>query len=269
MNTMRSFTARAFDVRINSRPTYWYCEPGWEWKSRSLPDHLLWYVMDGVGSIQLDDHVWDLRAGSSFVFAPGAQPQSKQDPNRRLVVFGMHFDVVDASGERAPTTAGMLPPLGSVVRDTPFFATLAQRCDASSRRGDALGALQSRLFLQAMVLHLWEEALYREPSTVELALDDIIRAIQWEPGHRWTVDELARWAHLSRAQFVRRFRAVAGLSPLHFMMHARLERARQLIQDTDMTVEQIAYALGYSDVFFFSRQYKRYTGHAPSAFRRR
>ena len=40
-------------------------------------------------------------------------------------------------------------------------------------------------------------------------------------------------AHLSRAQFARRFHAVAGQSPLRFIIHARLERARQLMQDHD------------------------------------
>jgi AraC family transcriptional regulator, arabinose operon regulatory protein len=262
------FPPQPFEVRLNTRPTYWHCERGWEWKSRPLLDHLLWYVMDGVGAMRLDSHLWELRAGSSFVFAPGACPHGTQDPDRRLVVFGMHFDLINAYGQRLPQTRGLLPPPGHVVRDTTFFATLAQRCDASFRRGDALGERQSHLFLQAMVLHLWEEALYPAPSAVDLALDEIMRAIQLEPGKRWTVDELAQRAHLSRAQFVRRFRAIAGLAPARFMIQARLERARQLIQETNMTLVQIADALGYEDVSFFSRQYKRYTGSAPSTLRR-
>lgn len=257
-----------FEVRLNTRPTYWHCEPGWEWKSRPLLDHLLWYVMDGVGAMRLDGQVWKLRTGSCFVFRPSDCPHGTQDPNRRLVVFGMHFDVVDAHGQPLPQTRALLPPPGHVVRDTAFFAALAQRCDASFRRGDTVGALQSRLFLQAMVLHLWEEALHPAPSVVDLALDEIIRAIQLEPGKRWAVEALAQQAHLSRAQFVRRFRAITGLAPARFMIQTRLERARHLIQETTMTLGQIADALGYEDVAFFSRQYKRYMGHAPSLLRR-
>jgi len=225
--------------------------------------------MDGVGAMRLDSQSWELSAGSCFVFTPGSQPHGTQDPDRRLVVFGMHFDMLDAHGQRMNETGGMLPPHGHVVRDTAFFATLAHHCTASFRHGDELGVLQSRLFLRAMVLHLWEEVLYSAPTAVDLALDEILRAIQLEPGKRWTVDELARRAHLSRAQFVRRFRAVTGLAPAHFMIQARIERARQLIQETNMTLGQIARALGYDDVYFFSRQYKRYAGHAPSALRRR
>jgi AraC-like DNA-binding protein len=262
-------TLPPFEVRLNTRPTYWHCERGWEWRARPLADHLLWFVMDGIGLMRLGGRAWDLRPGSSFVFWPGAQPHGTQDPDRRLVVFGMHFDMLDAAGRRLAETAALLPPPGHLVRDGVFFATLAQRCDASFRRGDELGALQSRLYLQAMVLHLREEALHPAPSAVDLALDEIVRSIQRDPGRRWSVDELARRAHLSRAQFARRFRTATGLAPARFMIRARIERARQLIQETDMSLGQIALALGYDDVAFFSRQYRRHAGGPPSALRRR
>ena len=58
------------------------------------------------------------------------------------------------------------------------------------------------------------------------------------------------------------------MSPRHFIVRARLERARQLVQETNMTLGQIAAALGYDDAAFFSRQYKAYAGHAPSSARR-
>jgi AraC family transcriptional regulator, arabinose operon regulatory protein len=268
MNDPQSSTP-PFAVRLNTRPTYWHCERGWEWRARPLADHLLWYVMDGIGLMRLEGRAWDLRAGSSFVFPPGTQPHGTQDPDRRLVVFGMHFDVLDAAGRCLAETTALLPPPGHVVRDGAFFATLAQRCDASFRRGDELGALQSRIYLLAMVLHLREEALHPAPSAVDEALDEIIRALQREPGRRWSVDELAHRAHLSRAQFARRFRAATGLAPARFMIRARIERARQLIQETDMSLGQIALALGYDDVAFFSRQYRRYAGSPPSTLRRR
>jgi AraC family transcriptional regulator, arabinose operon regulatory protein len=225
--------------------------------------------MDGVGLMRLDGRQWDLSPGVCFVFSPGAQPHGTQDPERRLIVYGMHFELVQPDGQPLPIPHGLCPPPGHLIRDMAFFASLAQRCDGAWRRGDAIGARQSRLFLQAMILHVWDEVIHPAPSAVDLALDGIVRAIQMEPGKRWSVEDLAGQTHLSRAQFVRRFQAATGLSPTRFMVQARLERARQLIQETDMTLGQIASALGYEDVYFFSRQYKQYAGYAPSSLRRR
>lgn len=254
-------------MQLASAPTYWHCEPGWEWKSAPLADHLLWYVMDGVGRMRLGSRSWELGPGSGFVFGPSSQPHGTQDPDRRLVVFGMHFQILDSGGSPVSHSAAMLPPPGHIVRDMALFATFAQRCDISWRRGDELGELQSAVYLQAMVLHLWDEVLHPAPSAVDLALDEIMRAIQMEPGKRRTVDELAAQARLSRAQFVRRFRSASGLAPATFMIQARIERARRLIAETDMTLSQIAQVLGYDDVYFFSRQFKQYAGHPPSVLR--
>lgn len=268
MNQTNPHVPEGFAVRLNTRPTYWHCEPGWEWASRPLHDHLLWYVMDGAGVMRLRNSTWTLQTGSCFVFAPGAQPHGTQDPARRLVVFGMHFDVIDAEGQQLDRTEALLPACGHIIRDTAFFATLASRCDTAWRHGDALGTLQSRIFLQAMLLHVWEEQLHAPSSAVDRALDEVMRAVQRDPGKRWTVDALAGRVHLSRAQLTRRFRAIAGCSPAHFVISVRIERARHLIQETTMTLSQIASALGYDDVYFFSRQYKQYTGYAPSSLRR-
>jgi hypothetical protein len=164
------FRALQFGVRINSQPTYWHCEPGWEWKAQPLVDYLLWYVLDGVGQMHVYRRTWTLEAGSCFVFTPGAQPHGTQDLERRLVVFGMHFDMLDVDRQHL-TQAILLPPPGYVVRDTTFVTALAQHCDASWRRGDAAGRRQSSLLLQALIGHVYDEALHPVPSPVDRALD--------------------------------------------------------------------------------------------------
>jgi len=253
-------------LRINTRPTYWHCEPGWEWKAPPLLDYLLWYVLDGVGVMRLGERSWDLRAGVCFIYSPGSQPHGTQDPERRLVIFGMHFDVVDQHGQVWPEALGVPPP-GHVVRNSSFFTLLAQHADTCWRRGTTAGKLQSHVFLHAMLLQIWEEAFHPAPSPSDLVLDQVVQAIQAEPGRRWRIAELAEQVHLSRAQFARRFQALVGRSPVHFIIQTRLERARLLIEETDMSLGQIAEVLGYQDLAFFSRQYKRYIGHSPGAGR--
>jgi AraC-like DNA-binding protein len=201
-----------------------------------------------------------------FVFAPGMAPHGTQDAQRRLVVFGMHFDV--PPGQPAGELAAWLPPPGHLVRDPAYFGLLAHQCDVAFRRGDALGAEQCRLYLQLMILHVAAEAQSSAATAVDRALDELAHAIQREPGRRWSVADMAGTVHLSPAQLTRRFRMATGMPPTRFVIQARIERARQLLHETDMPISQIASALGYDDLFFFSRQYKRYAGRPPSEERR-
>jgi len=81
------------------------------------------------------------------------------------------------------------------------------------------------------------------------------------------VPELAVRAALSRAQFTRRFTARFGLSPARYVARARTDRAHQLLTETSMSVTQVATTLGYTDLGYFSRQYKSHHGHPPGAVR--
>jgi transcriptional regulator GlxA family with amidase domain len=119
-----------------------------------------------------------------------------------------------------------------------------------------------------MVLRVWEDAAFAPPSAADVAMDELVRAIRRDPGNRWTVGALARQAGLSAPQLTRRFRAAVGCPPARFVIQCRLDRARSLLRETGLSVGQVAEALGYEDIFFFSRQYKQFMGQPPTAVRK-
>ena len=89
------------------------------------------------------------------------------------------------------------------------------------------------------------------------------------PGEGQSVADRAEEAGVSAAHFSRMFKKVVGVSPQYYAMEARVDQARQMLMESEMKVGQIAAALGYRDVFFFSRQFKQVTGKTPGAYRGR
>jgi AraC-like DNA-binding protein len=171
----------------------------------------------------------------------------------------MHFDT-DAPAE--------IPPPGPIrVQELTLLEALARRCDRSFRRGGPLGARHSRLCLEQLLCLLHEEATDEPLGPVDAELDRIAEQMRQDPSRRWTVADLARRTALSRAQFTRRFIAYTGLTPARYVINVRLARAHELLTETRMSVTQIAAALGYVDVAYFSRQYKRHTGRSPGSER--
>lgn len=241
-------------LRLRTQPTYWRCERTWSWSPPPLTDHLLWCVLDGVGTLELDGRRCDLEAGLSVVFAPGDAPIARHDPDRRLLVFGVHFHT---DGAASP------PSRWALVRDLGLLESLARRSDVAHRRDDPLGQHQTLLCLAQILCLIWEDALYPPSGPVDAALAEISSAIREDPGRRWSIAELAARASLSRAQFTRRFTAHTGMPPGRYAVHARIVRATELLVETTMSVTQVAAALGYPDVASFSRQYKWITGRPP------
>jgi len=79
---------------------------------------------------------------------------------------------------------------------------------------------------------------------------------------------LARKAGYSVDHFSRVFQKVVGVRPQDYVISAKTERARQLLSESDLTIGMIAEALGFRDIFFFSRQFRQKTGQTPTEFRR-
>jgi len=85
----------------------------------------------------------------------------------------------------------------------------------------------------------------------------------------WTLEELALGAGLSRTALAERFGEVMGDTPLNHLRTLRMQRAMQLLADTDQRLEAIAAAVGYQDAFGFSKVFKRTLGLSPKEFRQR
>ena len=126
------------------------------------------------------------------------------------------------------------------------------------------------LFIQ--ILRAWAAGTDAEPNWLAGALDPQIglalSAIHRDPGHDWTVEELARACSLSRSAFAARFVARVGKPPATYLAHVRLDAATGLLRDTSLPVTPIAENVGYTSEAAFSRAFKRRYGMPPARWRR-
>ncbi len=79
--------------------------------------------------------------------------------------------------------------------------------------------------------------------------------------------ELCHEMAMSRSQLHRKLSALTGLSPNPFIRHLRLEKARQLLADTDFTVAEVAYRTGFNDPDYFARVFSKLYDKTPSEHR--
>lgn len=83
------------------------------------------------------------------------------------------------------------------------------------------------------------------------------------------VPSLARIALVSPAHFIRTFRAVFGETPHRYLQRRRVERAMALLRDTDRSVTEISFLVGFASFGTFSRTFRSVMGMSPSDYRRR
>ena len=100
-----------------------------------------------------------------------------------------------------------------------------------------------------------------------LSMTDYIHAHLDDPA--LSVNELARYANISRTQLYLSIKRLTDRTPSEFILQIKMREAAKWLQTTAMTASEISYKLGYCNPNHFSRQFKEYYGASPGEYRRR
>ena len=77
---------------------------------------------------------------------------------------------------------------------------------------------------------------------------------------------MAKEVHLSKMQLYRKLKSLTGQSPTLFVRSYRLQKAKELLQTSELNISEIAYSVGFTDPAYFSRAFKEKFGVPPSSF---
>jgi AraC-like DNA-binding protein len=95
----------------------------------------------------------------------------------------------------------------------------------------------------------------------------VIAYIDARLGGPISLDDLANVAGVSRFHFHRQFRKSVGMTPREYVLQARIERAKGLLTESDLTVCEVSGAVGFADQSHFSHMFRRLTAMTPRGFR--
>jgi AraC-like DNA-binding protein len=93
--------------------------------------------------------------------------------------------------------------------------------------------------------------------------------IDREYAEQLDVPALARAAHASTAHFSRSFKRAFGETPHQYLLRRRIERAKELLRGTEMSVTEVSFEVGFQSLGSFSTAFRDLVGTAPSEYARR
>ncbi len=243
-------------------------------QAHAHPHFELLYIVRGSRVVRIGKRRFRSRGGDLIIFRPGVVHEETAG-SKRLSYFVIRFSDQDLQGLKVafPDTAGFDPVLSIPFKDR--FVDLFGRMLEERQQQRADGELLQRAYLVEFVVLLrraLELALSKQTSTRdvrETRLRRAVRRIQENISERLPLEALAKTSLMSVSHFSHLFKAKVGASPTRFQIAERIARAKQLLSETDMAAQEIARDLGYSDPYFFYRQFKQKTGVTTGDYRRR
>lgn len=250
---------RAGDLAIARGPAPYTCadDPGTAPQALILPGGVCSYPdgRDLNGSMDLGVRTWGDRLDGSTVALIGTYQMEGEISGRLLDALPPLLSLTDDVWQ-CPLTPLLVE---EIVRDEPGQEVVLDR-------------LLDLLVIAA--LRAWFSRPEAEPPAWYAALADpvvgrVLRLVQDDPAHPWTVTSLATKAGVSRAALARRFTDLVGEPPMKYLTGWRLALAADRLRDTDDTLEAIARQVGYGSAFALSSAFKRVYGMSPQEHRTR
>ena len=176
------------------------------------------------------------------------------------------------------------------LADIPVVLLTALTDDMKRERGFQVGAdgyIQKPFSMRTLMARLSQlleqrDKLRNSYSNVEAApvvavIKDerdkkfLMQLDNWIYGHMadttMNVDELALTMGFGRSSFYRKVNTLTGMTPNNYIRRIRMEKSKELLEETNLTISEVAYKTGFNSAFYFSKIFKDYYGMAPSYFR--
>ncbi|MGQ8872681.1 AraC family transcriptional regulator [Paenibacillus sp. TSA_86.1] len=149
-----------------------------------------------------------------------------------------------------------------------LLAIVEKMADSWSSR-EELDRLQvTGLFYQFVHEQFRQWKMAREQHVESLELAEQIKAyIQEHYAQSISMENMAVHFHYSTHYLARVFKRKFGCSPMDYVVQTRIKRAKTLLTETEAQIREVAESVGYKDLYYFSRIFKRTTGETPAQYK--
>lgn len=176
------------------------------------------------------------------------------------------YPKIDLAAENLVIDDGDVMTAGGILAWTDLGLTLVEKL-----MGTGVMLATARFLLVDPPRH--DQSVYRafipKFNHGDAAILGVQHHVHAEPTQAHAIPELAARARLTERTFLRRFARATGLRPTEYLQQMRVMKARDALETTNRTVEQISWSVGYSDVTAFRRVFQRLTSISPTLYRQR
>lgn len=242
------------------------CPSGYSFGPIIRNNYVLHYILEGTGTLYLQDQAFPVSAGQAFVIPPKLVAHYAASNDTPWNYIWIHFN-----GQK---TSELLYKAG-ITSSHPVFIPACRAGEIRQCMQDLLkyNSLEYtcigntyRLF-QLLCDTTTNAPSVRETDKALRYIREVIRFISNRYQEPIKIQEIADLCGLDRSYLCKIFKHATNYTPQEYLIFFRIKKAKQLLKDPELPIQHIAYSVGYNDPFAFSKVFKKETGVSPSQYR--
>ncbi|MBQ4527617.1 MAG: helix-turn-helix transcriptional regulator [Clostridia bacterium] len=237
----------------------------------------MWYVFTGSCEHTIDNHKFCLKSGDIIIIPPYAY-HSMHAGSDDLLVIGIDF-TDEFMSENSSSDRIMLSCINPLI--------VKQKSNVSVFFGDdEIEGLILEMFSEHMKKNdFYEIVIKSNLMKLLVMIERMSIAESSDDNHRYLIGEVVRYIHnnlnskiklsdlcnltnISESLLASAFKKITGQTIIEYVNTLKINKAKQLLKETNMSVTSISYDLGFSDGAYFNRVFKANAGCSPKEYRK-
>ena len=227
------------------------------------------FIDNGSGTIEIDGIPYHAIKDDIVIYSPNKMHKEYSDPDNVMhaLFFGAKFTeslkhMMDSSN----------PPyiIHTKEESSSFLKLFKMLINESKNIGKPYSDKITNCIVKTIILKILQMSSSEKEVTRS---DDFVREVQNYLDEHYlediNLDEYYKTLPFSKYYIARLVKSYLGVTPISYITSKRMEKARMLLNTTDMKIMDIANEVGYKDIYYFTKVFKKEIGVSPSAYRMR
>ncbi len=272
MNVYKFTSATPFTHNIAGK----FEAPNAEWMhlTRQLYDFELIVVTDGILYIADHDKKFTVKKGDYLLMKPTENQHGYQSSDCSF--YWIHFFTTlpfetatsDSKASEPDSFSITIPEQGTLDSLERIVVLMKQLQDSDRRYGMAsLNNYLTSTILSEISAQYFIHGKYSHQDNSKQLFNDVMDYINWHICENIKVSDIAEYFGYNEKYLSTLFRKNSGVSLKQYILQAKMDHAKAELSDTNHSISQIGYNIGYNDPHNFTNAFKKVTGLTPSDYR--
>lgn len=240
------------------------------WKNgRVLHEYQINYITQGSGTLETRTNKYNLKEGSLMIIRPGVwhryRPLSKTGWKEYYVGFNGAFAKKMFSHNNFIAKDEIIINIGHNETVIQLFLDIIENV-----KNEKIGFQQvcsgQLIHLVSLIVSIRKNDDFSKKE-IENKIQKARLIIREKTNENIDISDLAYQLNIGYSLFRKMFKKYTGISPAQYHLSLRIEQAKNLLLNSNMSIKEIAYSLDFNSIYYFSRLFKNKTGKNPSEYR--
>ena len=247
------------------------CAPSYSYGPAVRPQYVIHYIIDGEGSYTVNNKTHLLKKNQGFLIRPGTVTYYEADKDNPWSYMWIGFNGVKAETYLNYANLNEENLIFEYSKDSTLKDYISEMLKLNDMDYSNELKIEGLLYFFMSKLVETRKDVFSQKAykSAELYLEKSIEFIENNYSNNIKINDIATYIGINRSYLTHIFKKNINISPQDFFVNYKIDKACNLLENTDLSIKVVAKSIGYSDPLTFSKIFKKVKGESPKIYRER